>query len=38
MDLNEKVIEEVRAVKCVGTGAVEFVFDNDTNKVYFMEM
>jgi len=36
--LNEKVVEEAQAVKRVGTGAVEFVFDNDTDKVYFMEM
>ena len=33
--MNEKVVEEAQTVKYVGTGAVEFVLDNDTDKVCF---
>ncbi|KAI6102682.1 hypothetical protein EDD16DRAFT_1644900 [Pisolithus croceorrhizus] len=36
---NQKIIEEPReAVNYVGAGTVEFIFDNDTQKFYFMEM
>lgn len=37
-DLSEKAVEAAKAVKYVGAGTVEFIFDNDTNKFYFMEM
>ena len=37
-DLSEKAVEAVKAVKYVGAGTVEFIFDNDTNRFYFMEM
>lgn len=37
-DLSRKAIEAARAVDYVGAGTVEFIFDNDTGKFYFMEM
>jgi 3-methylcrotonyl-CoA carboxylase alpha subunit len=37
-DLSEKAVEAAKAVNYVGAGTVEFIFDNDTNKFYFMEM
>ncbi|TFK26778.1 3-methylcrotonyl-CoA carboxylase [Coprinopsis marcescibilis] len=37
-DLSEKAIATARAVKYVGAGTVEFIFDNDTQRFYFMEM
>lgn len=37
-DLCQKAIDAAKAVKYVGAGTVEFIFDNDTNKFYFMEM
>ena len=37
-DLSEKAVEAAKAVKYVGAGTVEFIFDNDSNKFYFMEM
>ncbi|PFH46262.1 hypothetical protein AMATHDRAFT_70231 [Amanita thiersii Skay4041] len=37
-DLSEKAVAAARAVDYVGAGTVEFIFDNDTNKFYFMEM
>ena len=30
VDLNKKVVEEAQAVKYTGTGAADFVFDDDT--------
>ncbi|KAI6133652.1 carbamoyl-phosphate synthase L chain, ATP binding domain-containing protein [Pisolithus croceorrhizus] len=37
-DLSGKAIAAARAVNYVGAGTVEFIFDNDTQKFYFMEM
>ena len=37
-DLSRKAIDAAKAVNYVGAGTVEFIFDNDTNKFYFMEM
>ncbi|KAG5644145.1 hypothetical protein DXG03_009039 [Asterophora parasitica] len=37
-DLSAKAIAAAKAVNYVGAGTVEFIFDNDTNKFYFMEM
>ncbi|KAJ6601160.1 3-methylcrotonyl-CoA carboxylase [Mycena vulgaris] len=37
-DLSAKAIAAARAVDYVGAGTVEFIFDNDTEKFYFMEM
>ncbi|CAK5280461.1 unnamed protein product [Mycena citricolor] len=37
-DLSAKAIAAARAVDYVGAGTVEFIFDNDTGKFYFMEM
>ena len=37
-DLSEKAVEAAKAVNYVGAGTVEFIFDNDTDKFYFMEM
>ena len=37
-DLCQKAIDAAQAVKYVGAGTVEFIFDNDTDKFYFMEM
>ncbi|KAH7927246.1 hypothetical protein BV22DRAFT_1085334 [Leucogyrophana mollusca] len=37
-DLSTKAIAAAKAVNYVGAGTVEFIFDNDTQKFYFMEM
>jgi 3-methylcrotonyl-CoA carboxylase alpha subunit len=37
-DLSAKAVAAAKAVNYVGAGTVEFIFDNDTNKFYFMEM
>ncbi|KAK7686497.1 hypothetical protein QCA50_010095 [Cerrena zonata] len=37
-DLSQKAIDAAKAVNYVGAGTVEFIFDNDTNQFYFMEM
>jgi len=37
-DLSTKAIAAAQAVHYVGAGTVEFIFDNDTQKFYFMEM
>ncbi|KAI1792002.1 carbamoyl-phosphate synthase L chain, ATP binding domain-containing protein [Ganoderma leucocontextum] len=37
-DLSEKAVAAAKAVDYVGAGTVEFIFDNDTEKFYFMEM
>lgn len=37
-DLSTKAIDAAKAVNYVGAGTVEFIFDNDTNDFYFMEM
>jgi 3-methylcrotonyl-CoA carboxylase alpha subunit len=37
-DLGAKAIAAAKAVNYVGAGTVEFIFDNDTQKFYFMEM
>ncbi len=37
-DLSAKAIAAAKAVNYVGAGTVEFIFDNDTNQFYFMEM
>lgn len=37
-DLSEKAVAAAKAVNYVGAGTVEFIFDNDSNKFYFMEM
>lgn len=37
-DLGAKAVAAARAVDYVGAGTVEFIFDNDTKKFYFMEM
>ena len=37
-DLGEKAVAAAKAVHYVGAGTVEFIFDTDTNKYYFMEM
>ncbi|TBU41264.1 carbamoyl-phosphate synthase L chain, ATP binding domain-containing protein [Dichomitus squalens] len=37
-DLSEKAVAAAKAVDYVGAGTVEFIFDNDTSKFYFMEM
>ncbi|KAF7302849.1 hypothetical protein MKEN_01247100 [Mycena kentingensis (nom. inval.)] len=37
-DLSAKAIAAAKAVSYVGAGTVEFIFDNDTQKFYFMEM
>ncbi|KAF7307529.1 hypothetical protein MIND_00547700 [Mycena indigotica] len=37
-DLSAKAIAAAKAVNYVGAGTVEFIFDNDTSKFYFMEM
>ncbi|KAI8871248.1 hypothetical protein GQ42DRAFT_162138 [Ramicandelaber brevisporus] len=36
-DLGEKAVAAVRAVDYLGAGTVEFIFDNDENKFYYME-
>lgn len=37
-DLSAKAVAAAQAVHYVGAGTVEFIFDNDTQKFYFMEM
>lgn len=37
-DLSAKAVAAAKAVNYVGAGTVEFIFDNDTEKFYFMEM
>ncbi|KAK7040220.1 hypothetical protein VNI00_010026 [Paramarasmius palmivorus] len=37
-DLSSKAVAAARAVNYVGAGTVEFIFDNDTQEFYFMEM
>ncbi|KAI8980641.1 carbamoyl-phosphate synthase L chain, ATP binding domain-containing protein [Trametes punicea] len=37
-DLSAKAVAAAKAVNYVGAGTVEFIFDNDTQKFYFMEM
>ncbi|OSD01096.1 hypothetical protein PYCCODRAFT_1478637 [Trametes coccinea BRFM310] len=37
-DLSAKAVAAAKAVNYVGAGTVEFIFDNDTHKFYFMEM
>ena len=37
-DLSAKAIAAAKAVSYMGAGTVEFIFDNDTNEFYFMEM
>ncbi|KAH9941653.1 carbamoyl-phosphate synthase L chain, ATP binding domain-containing protein, partial [Epithele typhae] len=37
-DLSQKAVAAAKAVDYVGAGTVEFIFDNDTEKFYFMEM
>ena len=37
-DLSAKAIAAAQAVNYVGAGTVEFIFDNDTQEFYFMEM
>ncbi|KAF9469625.1 carbamoyl-phosphate synthase L chain, ATP binding domain-containing protein [Collybia nuda] len=38
VDLSSKAIAAAKAVNYVGAGTVEFIFDNDTEQFYFMEM
>ncbi|KAG8927346.1 hypothetical protein FRC02_008263 [Tulasnella sp. 418] len=37
-ELGRKAVAAAKAVKYEGAGTVEFIFDNDTSKFYFMEM
>lgn len=37
-DLSAKAVAAAKAVKYVGAGTVEFIFDNATHEFYFMEM
>ena len=37
-DLSEKAVAAAKAVHYRGAGTVEFIFDNDTEDFYFMEM
>ncbi|KAF8488129.1 carbamoyl-phosphate synthase L chain, ATP binding domain-containing protein [Gautieria morchelliformis] len=37
-DLSAKAVAAAKAVDYVGAGTVEFIFDNDTQEFYFMEM
>jgi hypothetical protein len=37
-DLAAKAIAAAKAVNYVGAGTVEFIFDNNTQEFYFMEM
>ncbi|RKO90559.1 methylcrotonoyl-coenzyme A carboxylase 1 [Blyttiomyces helicus] len=37
-NLGEKAVAAAKAVNYVGAGTVEFIFDTDTDKFYFMEM
>ncbi|KXN85683.1 Methylcrotonoyl-CoA carboxylase subunit alpha, mitochondrial [Leucoagaricus sp. SymC.cos] len=38
VDLSAKAVAAAQAVNYVGAGTVEFIFDNNTQKFYFMEM
>ena len=37
-DLSAKAVAAAKAVNYVGAGTVEFIFDNDTEQFFFMEM
>ena len=37
-DLSAKAVAAAKAVNYVGAGTVEFIFDNDTEKFFYMEM
>ena len=37
-DLSAKAVAAAKAVNYVGAGTVEFIFDNDTQEFFFMEM
>ncbi|KAF7783993.1 hypothetical protein Agabi119p4_158 [Agaricus bisporus var. burnettii] len=37
-DLSSKAVAAAKAVNYVGAGTVEFIFDNDTQQFFFMEM
>ncbi|CAG8440549.1 3459_t:CDS:10 [Ambispora gerdemannii] len=37
-ELGEKAVTAAKAVNYVGAGTVEFIFDNETQQFYFMEM
>ncbi|KIL00795.1 hypothetical protein PAXRUDRAFT_129020 [Paxillus rubicundulus Ve08.2h10] len=37
-DLSDKAVAAAKAVNYVGAGTVEFIFDKDTQRFYFMEM
>ncbi len=37
-ELSRKAVDAALAVNYVGAGTVEFIFDNDTNEFFFMEM
>ncbi|KIY52698.1 hypothetical protein FISHEDRAFT_63666 [Fistulina hepatica ATCC 64428] len=37
-ELSRTAVAAAKAVEYVGAGTVEFIFDNDTNEFYFMEM
>ena len=37
-DLGAKAVAAAKAVNYVGAGTVEFIFDKDTDRFYFMEM
>jgi 3-methylcrotonyl-CoA carboxylase alpha subunit len=37
-NLSETAVAAAKAVNYVGAGTVEFIFDNDTQQFYFMEM
>ncbi|KAG9290571.1 hypothetical protein G9A89_020941 [Geosiphon pyriformis] len=37
-ELGEKAVAAAKAVNYIGAGTVEFIFDNQTQKFYFMEM
>jgi 3-methylcrotonyl-CoA carboxylase alpha subunit len=37
-ELSRTAVAAAQAVNYVGAGTVEFIFDNDTDKFYFMEM
>ena len=37
-DLGKTAVAAAKAVNYLGAGTVEFIFDNDTEKFYFMEM
>jgi len=36
--LSAKAVAAAKAVNYVGAGTIEFIFDNDTQEFYFMEM